>query len=520
MEAGSQTAVLQKLLDGLCQETDPAKIYKILKEMSSVPILCDRLAEIGFRKTIKRLKKEQLLVRFVKDLVGKWSTGSLPEAQAEQTKKDFGLEMSLKRRGGQSTSAEEKPQQCTSQEARRDGREDFLWLSSHSPGKIPCLSPSRSRKSQARSKLRAPQSRSLHCGETRSPEQQLGFQNPVQVGTSWASLEEPWQHERAGPLSGKPGAGAGKHKGLVFGGHRKSQPPGHWEQGESPGAGSLWPCLNAECCPPCSSVQPPCMRKRELLSLVEAQRPPAKLPRGECPTSEDLSPIAAWAIPESQSSGQACFSRGDVLEPLSSQLDQEASPWESVIRKNHKSQVYSGVRPADHLQKNSHLRLLEDKSAGTRDVAQCQAGKDQAGPGKPEEKSRPKTQSCKQTQRRPESPTPLQPQKSQEERLQALRARIQSRRAKMQQARQTRMISFHTQLKGPGQQGQPGTTGAASAQNSNSLPEAPVHPGAQKAPYLPSGERGSKKPPAKKPAPLMAKALKDYSRRFFARKRM
>lgn len=517
MEAGSQRAVLQKLLDGLCQETDPAKIYKILKEMSSVPILCDRLAEIGFRKTIKCLKKEQLLVRFVKDLVGKWSTGSLPEAQPEQTKKDFGLEVSVKRRGVQSTSAEEKPQKRTSQEAGRDGREDFLWLSSQSPGKIPCLSPSRSRKSQARSKVRAAHSGRLHCGENQSPEQQLGFQNPVQVGTSWASLEEPWQHEGAGPLSGKQGAGAGagKHQWLVSGGHRKSQPPGQWEQGESHGAGSLWACLNAECCPPCSSVQPPCKRKRELPSLEEAQRPPAKIPRGESPTSEeDLSPIAAWAIPESHSSGQACFSRGDVLEPLPSQLDQEASAWESVIRKNQKSHVYSGVRPADH------LGLLEDKSAGTRDVAQCQAGKDKAGPGKPEDKSRPKTQSCKLTQRGPESPTPLQLHKSQEERLQALRARIQSRRAKMQQARQTRIISLHTQHKSPGQQGQPGPTGAASAPNSNSLPEAPAHPGAQTAPYLPSGERGSKKAPAKKPAPLMAKALKDYSRRFFARKRM
>ena len=58
MEGGSQAAVLQKLLDGLCQETDPAKIYKILKKMSSVPSLCDRLAEIGFRKTIKCLKKQ------------------------------------------------------------------------------------------------------------------------------------------------------------------------------------------------------------------------------------------------------------------------------------------------------------------------------------------------------------------------------------------------------------------------------------------------------------------------------
>lgn len=520
MESGSQATVLQMLQDGFCQETDQAKIYKILKEMSSVLILCNMLVENGFRKTIKCLKKQQLLFRFVKDLIGKWSTGSLPEAQPEQPKKDFGLEMSLKRRGGQSTSPEEMPQKSTSQEAPRNGREDLLWPSSHSPGKISCLSPSQSHQSPARCKQHAPHSHSVHCGENLRLEQQLGGQNPVQVGTPWASLEESWQHEGARPLSGMLGAGAGKHKWLVFGGHRKSQSPGHWEQGESPGDGSLRVCLNPDCCPPCSSVQPPCKRKRELPSVAQAQMPPAKIPRGDSPTSEVLSPIAAWAIPESHSRGQACFSRGDVLEPLSSQLDQEASAWESLIRKNHQSQVYSEVTPTNHLQKNSHLGLLEDKSAGTRDAAQCQAGKDKAGPGKPEDKSSPKTQSSKQTQRQPEAPTPLHLQKSQEERLQALRARIQSRRAKMQQARQTRMISFHTQLQRPRQQGEPGPTGAASAQNSNSLPEAPAQPGAQMASDLPSGKRGSKKAPAKKPAPLMAKALKDYRRRLSAGKRM
>ena len=70
MESGFQATVLQMFLHGFCQETDQAKIYKILKEMSSVLILCNMLVENGFRKTIKCLKKQQLLVCFLKVLVG------------------------------------------------------------------------------------------------------------------------------------------------------------------------------------------------------------------------------------------------------------------------------------------------------------------------------------------------------------------------------------------------------------------------------------------------------------------
>lgn len=213
MDSGSQAPVLQKLLDRLCQETDQRKIYKTLKELSAVPILCDRLAEIGFRQTIKHLKKQQLLVQFVKDLVGKWSTG-LPQAR-----QGFDLEKSRPTEQ-QSNSPEEKPHEPASQEARGAGREGFLGPSSCSQGKIshPSVSPSvsLSGKSQARSDPRAPHFRSRDPGETWSPEQQLAGQNVVQVGTPWASLKEPWQHEGAKAFSRKPGTGPGEPKWLVL----------------------------------------------------------------------------------------------------------------------------------------------------------------------------------------------------------------------------------------------------------------------------------------------------------------
>lgn len=511
MEVGSEAGVLQKLLDRLCQETDPRKIYKLLKKMSSLPILCDSLAEIGFRQTIKTLKKQKLLVPFVKDLVAKWYPEFLPGTQPQGAQQDFAVKVSLTT-AGQSTSPEEKAQEQASQEPQGDGREDFVELSRVSSGWPSRLSLSR--KSQARSYQRASHLRSQDAGETWSPEEELDGRNLVQVETSSASLAESWLPEGAKPISRKPG----EHNWLVSGGPGKCQPPDRREQKEASGAGSVWACLHAECCSPSSLVRPYCKRKRELHCRSEAQRPPPKVPRGESRSSKDPSPIASWAIAESHSSGEACLPSYDILEPTSSHQDQEASSWTWAIRKNHKMPVYSGRRSATRLQQKGHLGLLAQEPPGTRDVAHCQADKDKAGPGQPEEKSRPETQSCKGSQSRPESTTPMKLQESQEERLQGLRARIQGKTTQSLQARpRTMMISFFTQPENPGQQGEPGPTGAAPAQNSPSLPEAPAHPGARSSSCLPSGERGRKKAPAKRTAPLMAKTIRDY-RKYYSPK--
>lgn len=218
MEPSSQTGILQKLLDRLCQESDPKEIYKTLKELSSVPVLRDSLAEIDFRKTIKCLKKQQLLVPFVKDLLAKWSPGFRLEPQPEQVPQDFGLEISLTTQR-QSTSIEETSQEPVFQVSGVAGREVFLGLSSCSPGTISCPSPSQ--KPTTSSDPQVPHSRSLDPGENWSSEQQLAGQNPGQVGTPSSSLEEPWQYEGTKALSRKPGAGSGKHKWLVFGGREK-----------------------------------------------------------------------------------------------------------------------------------------------------------------------------------------------------------------------------------------------------------------------------------------------------------
>lgn len=243
------------------------------------------------------------------------------------------------------------------------------------------------------------------------------------------------------------------------------------------------------------------------------QRLPAKVPSCEFPSSKDLSPITDCSIPESHPNGQACFPGDVVWESSAPQQNQEAPDWGWALRKNHKTRVYSGRRRlAAGLQQKPHLGLHAEEPPGTWDVAHCQAGKDIVGPVQPEEKSWPENQTCMQTYSHP-SPTHACSFRS-PKRRDCKDSEPTSKALKRSQARQTMMISFYNQHKSPGQQGEPGPRGVASTQNSHSLPESPASPRAQTASYLTSGERSTKKTQAKRTAPLMAKALRDYSKRF------
>ncbi|EGW15184.1 RNA polymerase II transcription factor SIII subunit A3-like-1 [Cricetulus griseus] len=70
MEHTSRLEALLKLHDRLCRETEPRQLYKTLKKLSSQPMLGD---QIGFRQTIKLLKKQQLLPPFAKEIAAQWS---------------------------------------------------------------------------------------------------------------------------------------------------------------------------------------------------------------------------------------------------------------------------------------------------------------------------------------------------------------------------------------------------------------------------------------------------------------
>ncbi|EGW15172.1 hypothetical protein I79_025544 [Cricetulus griseus] len=110
-------------------------------------------------------------------------------------------------------------------------------------------------------------------------------------------------------------------------------------------------------------------------------------------------------------------------------------------------------------------------------------------------------------------------QESLQLRLQALCARIQNTQTKKPQGRQTKMVAFQAQVTRPGEHVDSGPGPEASTENVQSLPEASGPGLLQRTPRprLGGSSIGSNTTRAKKPAPLMAKALKDY-KKWWARK--
>lgn len=129
---------LRKLRERLHTETEPAKLYKTLKKLSSVPILCDTLAEIGFRQTIELLRREQLLVPFAKDLASKWSERSPLERQAEAEPQDLALQMRLTReQAPRKRAAEDEAHEPAASRARAGDAREVVGGSRRSPQRNP-----------------------------------------------------------------------------------------------------------------------------------------------------------------------------------------------------------------------------------------------------------------------------------------------------------------------------------------------------------------------------------------------
>nr|XP_042118988.1 uncharacterized protein LOC121823575 [Peromyscus maniculatus bairdii] len=119
-----------------------------------------------------------------------------------------------------------------------------------------------------------------------------------------------------------------------------------------------------------------------------------------------------------------------------------------------------------------------------------------------------------------ESATILQLQEPPELRLQTLLARLKGTQAKKPGGRQTKMVAFQAQAPSPGQQAESGAAGASSSEMS-SLQEASAQGPPRRAPCLlppPPPRPASNKPqPKKRPAQLMAKALRDYKKKLSQR---
>ncbi|XP_012361739.2 elongin-A3 member B isoform X2 [Nomascus leucogenys] len=73
MAAGSTTLrAVEKLQVRLATKTDPRKLEKYLQKLSALPMTADILAETGIRKAVKRLRKHQHVGDFARDLAARW----------------------------------------------------------------------------------------------------------------------------------------------------------------------------------------------------------------------------------------------------------------------------------------------------------------------------------------------------------------------------------------------------------------------------------------------------------------
>ncbi|KAL6085669.1 hypothetical protein STEG23_028343 [Scotinomys teguina] len=461
-----------------------------------MPKLCDTLAEINFKQTIKLLRKQHLLVPFVRDLAARWSEGSQFGPQAEPDPGNLAFEVSLPTEPPRDC-PEDKPGESTTREERLDGP-DVLQVNggSHSnsssssqhsgqgPSKSlsPSLSSSRSWSPSPSSSPRPRASLSTQVGlldrrRTRSPRLEpreskrprVSFGNPQLAARSQvpgakprASAEEPWRLQVAKPISSKSDAGG--------------KTPAHRIQ-EGPLAASLEACLNSESSAPSSALPggrvplTRCKRRGESTWKAEVLSPGTKGPM-------DLSESFHHWNDDGVSGRGVPFQKNHPASKLH-------LPWVTRNTRHRtmtmklslgRAAVYSGRAPA--ASKQGHLPEPDCPwQTHCPDPAVAAAEPvEEPEPWRQEEESRSHTHTDKPTCTQTESITILQLQESQELRLQALRARIQGTLAKKPPGRQTEMIVFPTRVTSPGQQPESGHRGAASSSSeTHSLQEASAH---------------------------------------------
>ncbi|XP_051038609.1 elongin-A3-like [Phodopus roborovskii] len=465
-EAPSRLEALQKLRERLCTETEPSKLYSTLKKLSRLPVLGDTLEEIGFRKTIKVLKKQQLLLPFAKDLAAQWSEGSHFGPRPEPRPQDFASQSSAttepRRDSPEALEPASRPQ--------GGGGREVLEVSGSSP-----------QRSAPRSPSSEPAGRKRPRGSFGG--RQLAAESQVQPA--------------AGPAKRRPSP-------------PREKTPGPWIR-EDQQAASLQARLDyhSSDSSPSSSAPappPPGKRKRKSNWKAEAQSPGAEVPRGESHSCSDLNLLLDDdPFPELTSGLQACFSGGEGPEDSSLHTDREAAPW--ARRATWKTPVYSGSTPARALPRKSHQGRFAnpDRTWETH----SQPAPQECGLWRQQEDQ---SRTCKPTNPQTETQTHLRLQQSSELRLKALTARIQSSQAKKHQDRQTKLISFHALTADPGQHADSAPRREDSPENLNCLSQGPGTDLVKRAPRPALGGRDQTR--AKKAAPLMAKALKDYKNRW------
>lgn len=422
MDTSKLSGDLQKLKKRLCKETEPRKLYKTLKKISSLPMLGEILEEIGFRQIIKLLRKHQLLVPYAKALASQWSE----EFQSESQPMTELL----------GNCGEDLPHEWASQQ-KRDKDEE--------------------KPQPAKSEQAGPQKHSL----------------------------SPLQRKR----------------------------PSHWVPDPS-----FEECLNYDTSTS-SALQPamkrrllPSKRKRKNSRDAEGQSPPAKASLAESASCQDWDGLAASFLPEVASGSQGDFQVTEP-EPSSMPSDQDMPSW--ACRKVSKTAVYSG-RPtisSGPLQQKCQPGVLAASHPWRE--RPCSASWDNSEPRMAEQGSRFHSHPGKPSPSQCDTQRPLQGQESNRQMgLQDLVTRLQSTQSKKPQVRQAKMIAILARPKCPQLQAASAPTGAASLEE-HSFPEASAQRQQKGPPCLSLGSNPKSK--TKKPAPLMAKALKAYKHRISGR---
>uniref|UniRef100_A0A2K6DCK9 TFIIS N-terminal domain-containing protein n=1 Tax=Macaca nemestrina TaxID=9545 RepID=A0A2K6DCK9_MACNE len=162
MAAGSITLhAVEKLQVYLTTKTDPKKLEKYLQKLSALPMTADILAETGIRKTVKRLRKHQHVGDFARDLAARWkklvlvdpNTG--PDAQDPE-------ESASRKRYGEALQGQEKawgfPENGTVPRSPPDSPEHRRTAHRTPPGlqRPHRRSPSREHRAQRKRPRRAP----------------------------------------------------------------------------------------------------------------------------------------------------------------------------------------------------------------------------------------------------------------------------------------------------------------------------------------------------------------------------
>ncbi|KAL4838721.1 hypothetical protein H8958_010336 [Nasalis larvatus] len=546
MAAGSTPLhAVEKLQVRLATKTDPKKLEKYLQKLSALPMTADILAETGIRKTVKRLRKHQQVGDFARDLAARWkklvlvdpNTG--PDAQDPE-------ESASRKHFGEALQDQEKawgfPENGTAPRSPPDSPEHRRTAHRTPPGlqRPHRRSPSREPRAQRKRPRRAPadsgphRAPPLHTAPLPMPEGPEPAVPGKQPGRGHAHAAQ------GGPLLGQGCQGQPQGEALVShsNGHKWSRwasaqklPPVQESQSERlqvAGADSAGPkTVPSHAFSELGDPSEAWMQANyDLLSAFEAMTSQEKPEALSAPTFQEEAAFAGHGVNAKMqvSSGSAPACQPQVLT-LRQQCvgvlrnNPSTLPQCVGVLRNNPSTLPEGWRPDRLYGREKYNHALLGNADELWRIHCLQDFKEE----KPQAH-----ESWRELY--------LRLRDSREQRLRLVTTKIRSARENKPSGRQTKMICFNSVAKTPydASRRQEKSAGAADPEKGEIKP-APKPAGSSLLRSTPGGvgggDRGGgglsnerpapaakpRKQAAKKVAPLMAKAIRDYKRRFSRR---